>query len=258
MHERTKQVLTGVAVLAAAGGIAAGIAGAAGNGGARQGPGADERDNRLGRHGGPAEGPGDHRGTALTGAAKRRAVAAAQAKLPNGTVRGSYAAASPGVAGSKYVVAMTRSDGTPAIVVLDAGYDVLRVVDKRPFGHRGGPPPAQLTGDTAAKARSAARAAVPSGTVRGAFAAPPGTGAAYAVIVEGAGSGDTIVLLDKDFNVVRRITDRERDRARDRGRRGPGHPGPEGAHPGPAGGAAPEQDESGTTTSPSSSGTSAA
>lgn len=80
--------------------------------------------------------------------------------------------------------------------------------------HFGGPPgrpfprPEELTGDTADKAKAAALDAVPGGTVRHAFKAPdggPDGDVAYVVMVEKSDHSPVLVLLDKDFKLVRTL-----------------------------------------------------
>jgi uncharacterized membrane protein YkoI len=63
----------------------------------------------------------------------------------------------------------------------------------------------ELTGDTLAKAKAAAEAAVPGGTVWRASTEDPdeNTGAAYEVHVTKADGSEVEVLLDSDFNVVK-------------------------------------------------------
>lgn len=94
-----------------------------------------------------------------------------------------------------------------------------------PGGHRF-PPPEQLTGGDADKAKAAAIGAVPGGTVRQSFKAPdggPDGNVAYVVMVSKGDGSPVLVLLDKDFKVVKTL---------DRPPRGP-HGGPEGPHGGP-------------------------
>jgi uncharacterized membrane protein YkoI len=300
MHEKTRKVLTGVAALAAAGGVSAGIATAAkqerkdgprhaaeqaltgdarskaeaaaleavpggkvlrseedGDGVARYEVHMTDADGKPvdvyldadfnvvdKREGGPRPGGrgfGDHRGgpghhgTPLTGDAKDKAEAAAKTELPDATIRESFEGAPPFVENGKYVVQVEKADGSPAAVVLDADFKVLEVLDGPPRGGPGGPggpgmhaPPAALTGDTADKAKDAATAAVPNATVRAAFAAPEGKadGAAYVVLMERANGRHVMVLLDKDFKVLRKITEPRFGR----------HGGPRGGEPGPGAG----------------------
>jgi uncharacterized membrane protein YkoI len=294
MHEKTRHIVTGVAALAAAGGITAGIAGAAKESGATKampahGHGAPferrapetaltgeakdkaeaaavaavpggtvlrseedgdgvakyevhmtdadgkpvdvyldadfavtaKRAGRAGGHPGDRHGPGGHHGTPLTGDAADKAKAAALAELPGAEVLEASEEESPAVAGAKYEVHVIRKDGTPAEVLLDADFKVLKVLDRPAFGHRGGPggpggPPhaAQLTGDTAAKAKAAAEAAVPNGTARGSFAAGERApdNAKYAVIVAKQNGRPVIVLLDAEFTVVKKVSGPPRGR----------------------------------------------
>jgi hypothetical protein len=95
--------------------------------------------------------------------------------------------------------------------------------------HHFGPPgrmfprPEELTGEDADKAKAAALDAVPDGTVRHSFKAPdggPDGNVAYVVMVEKTDHAPALVLLDKDFKLVRTL-----DR--------PGGPG--GPHGGPGG-----------------------
>src|SRR3954471_21271815 len=72
--------------------------------------------------------------------------------------------------------------------------------------HRGAfAPPQELTGDDLAKAKAAGEGTVPGATLDHAFKAPdggPNGNVAYAVIMEASDGTHTLVLLDKDFNVV--------------------------------------------------------
>lgn len=154
-------------------------------------------------------GPGGPHGApeALTGDAKAKAEDAAKAAVPGGTVVRSQKG---GPDGAAYHVHMTDADGKDVVVRLDADFTVLDTVTPPDGGRHGfgppGGPPAALTGDTADKAKAAALAAVPGGTVRDAFAAPDGADAAYVVFVERSNGRPAIVLLDKDFAVVRTLT----------------------------------------------------
>jgi uncharacterized membrane protein YkoI len=291
MHEKTRHIVTGVAALAAAGGLTAGIAGAAKESGATKAKPADGRgapferrapetaltgeakdnaeaaalaavpggkvlrseedgdgvakyevhmtdadgkpvdvyldadfavtEKRAGRMGGHPGGPRGHHGTPLTGDAADKAKAAALAELPGAEVLEASEEESSEVAGAKYEVHVIRKDGTPAEVLLDADFKVLKVLDRPAFRHRGGPggpggPPhaAELTGDTAAKAKAAAEAAVPDGTARGSFAAGERApdNAKYAVIVTKQNGRPVIVLLDAEFKVVKKVSGPPRGR----------------------------------------------
>ncbi|MFL5846618.1 MAG: hypothetical protein ACJ762_18195 [Solirubrobacteraceae bacterium] len=310
MHETTRKVFTGVAALAAAGGITAGIAGAAKDDKTKQrdrfgdpagygygaprveqealtgetkdkaeaaalaavpggkvvrsekgGPDgaayhvhvtdADGKDllvlldadfkvtDKL--SGPPRGGPGGHRGPggpggpaqeALTGDAKAKAEAAATAAVPGGTIERSEKG---GQNGAAYHVHMSDKDGKHVVVLLDSDFKVTDTVTE-PEGGRGGMPrPEQLTGDTADKAKAAALAAVPNGTVRASFAAPDGSGAKYVVLVERKNGRPVMVLLDADFKLVKKVT-----RPPFGGHGRPGDPGPGG--PPRGAGYAPQQD----------------
>jgi hypothetical protein len=221
MHEKTKQVLTGVAALAAAGGITAGIAGAA-------------KDSR-GTRAAPADGRGgpyERRApeTALTGEAKDKAEAAALAAVPGGKVLRSE---EDGHGVAKYEVHMTDADGAPVDVYLDADFAVTEKRAGRPGGPHGGPghPPdaTPLTGDAKDKAEAAAKAAVANGTVRESFAAGDFApeGAKYVVLVARDNARPVVVLLDAEFKVIRKLSGPPR-----RGRHGFCHDGPRPGDPG--------------------------
>jgi hypothetical protein len=97
--------------------------------------------------------------------------------------------------------------------------------------HHFGPPgrpfarPAELTGADADSAKAAALDAVPGGTVRHSFKAPdggPDGNVAYVVMVEKSDGAPVLVLLDKDFKLVRTL---------DRPMHGPDGDGPHGGPP---------------------------
>lgn len=233
MNKITKRLLAGVGALAAAGAVTAGIAGAAKSGdedakgdGAATGRHGSDRGHHRGP-GGPG-GPGRHHGTPLTGDAAEKAKAAALEELPGAKILEVFAETEE-VEGARYEVHAIRKDGRPAEVILDAGFKVLETLDRGgpgPGGHRGPGGPGHgtpLTGEKAEKAREAALAAVPGGTVRGALEIPEGreADAAYVVFVARKSGRPVVVLLDGDFAVVRKLT------GPPRGGHGHGRGGPE-------------------------------
>jgi len=166
-----------------------------------------KRSMPMGAPGHPGMGGPPH-GAPLTGDAADKVRAAVLAALPGAKIMGLFAEEHPGADGAKYEAHVVKADGTPAEVVLDAGFKVLQTRDHHRFGRHGRfmGPPAQLTGEPADKAKAAALDAVPGGTVRAAFKAPPRSGAAYAVLVTRASAAPVLVLLDADFKVVRKLT----------------------------------------------------
>jgi hypothetical protein len=208
MHEKTRKVVTGVAALAAAGGITAGIAGAAKD---------PKRTSGRSEPGfGHGRGPGGPRfeQEALTGDAKIKAEDAAKAAVPGGTVE---RAEKGGPDGAAYHVHVTDADGKPVLVLLDADFKVTDRLTRPPegrrpgFGPHGGPPgfPQEaLTGDTRTQAEDAAKAAVPGSTVERAEKGGP-DGAAYHVHLSDADGKHVVVLLDADFKVLDKLTEPE-------------------------------------------------
>lgn len=172
--------------------------------------------------GGPGMGGPPH-GAPLTGDTAQKVRAAVLDALPGARIMGVFEEDRPDAQGAKYEAHVVKQDGTPAEVILDQDFKVLQTRDHRDLGpgRHGGPmmPPAQLSGDTADKARAAALAAVPGGSVRAAFDAPPQSGATYAVLVTRKGARPALVLLDGDFKVVKKLT--RPMFGRDRGHHGP-------------------------------------
>lgn len=156
-------------------------------------------------HRGPG-GRGDrHHGTPVTGEDADKAKAAILAELPGATVERIFGSDDAEAGSAAYHALVIREDGTPALVMLDEAFTVLSTSDAPPRGDRG-PRPEPLTGEDADKAKAAAEKAVEGGTAKAAFPAPPFADAAYAVMVTRSGGRPVMVLLDKDFAVLRTMT----------------------------------------------------
>ena len=231
MRETTRKAVTLVMAVAAAGAVGAGIADAAKKKHpAKKGTKAQKRASNGERHhfGGPP-GRAFPRPEELTGDDADKAKAAALDAVPGGTVRHSFKAPDGGPDGNvAYVVMVEKSDGSPALVLLDKDFKVVKTLDRPgPGGPGGGPdgPPnePELTGEGATKATAAAQDAVPGGTVWRVSKEDPAenTGAAYEAHVRKSDGSEVEVLLDSDFKVIK-------TQAFD-------HPGPPGGPGGPGG-----------------------
>ncbi len=167
-----------------------------------------------GHHGrGPGDG-GPNGEKALTGTDKAKA--AAVAALPGGTVK-RVSTDTDGANGAAFEAHVTKSDSSEVEVQLDKDCKVLTVNPGHGpgglghgFGGRGGPwgpgrhgGEAPLTGTDADKAKAAAVAAVPGGTVQGVSKEVDATnGAAFEAHVTKSDGSEVEVQLDKDFKVL--------------------------------------------------------
>lgn len=79
---------------------------------------------------------GHERPAPLAGDVKTQAEAAALAAVPEGTVKASHAARPGDESGAVYAVHVSKADGSEVVVLEDAAYAVLKVVD-RPARHEG-------------------------------------------------------------------------------------------------------------------------
>jgi hypothetical protein len=220
MRAHAKRAVVGLVAIAAIGGITVGIADAAKS---------TKHDGQKGHRAGRTFGP---RGTELTGDDATKAKDAALAAVPGGTVLRAWKVDPPGNTGVVYAVGVQKADGTRVGVLLDKDFKLVKVLAPHRFGGPGGPhggPPnePELTGDDATKAKDAAVAAVPGGTVLRAAKEDPAekTGAAYEVLVRKTDDSVVAVLLDGDFKVIKTVAGP--------GPGGPGMCGPGGMHGGP-------------------------
>jgi hypothetical protein len=253
MRETTRKALSGLMVLAAAGGITAGIADAAkskkDNHKSKK---AAKKSHRADRH--ARGGPDGHWRPApppeLTGDAADKAKAAALEAVPGGTVRHAFKAPDPARDPNvAYVVFVEKAPadgepyGAPVLVLLDKNFKLVKTLDRMPHGgpgdsHRGphgGPPnEPELTGDDADKAKAAALEAVPGGTAWRASREDPAedTGAAYEVHVRKADGSEVEVLLGEDFKVIKTVA---WDHPQGPPPGAPGGPPPGAGYPGPPG-----------------------
>jgi hypothetical protein len=155
--------------------------------------------------------------TALTGDTLKSATDAALAANAGAKVVAATTEDPAENTGAAYEVHITKADGTPATVLEDSAFKVLSTrTGERHGDHRGpggNPNEKALTGDTLAKAKAAAQAAVSGATVDFATAEDPAenTGAAYEVHAH-TSSGEVTILLDKSFKVVKTETHAGRHR----------------------------------------------
>jgi uncharacterized membrane protein YkoI len=146
--------------------------------------------------------------TALTGDTLSKVTAAAEAKVPDGTIDRVEADADGNAA---YEAHMTKADGTHVTVYVSAQFEVVSVETGGPGGpggHRGpggfgGPrgDETPLTGDTLSKATAAAQAKVPGATVVRAETDAEGN-AAYEVHMTKADGTPVTVYVNAQFEVV--------------------------------------------------------
>ena len=139
--------------------------------------------------------------TPLTGDDATKATAAAEAKVPGGTVIRVETDAD-GV----YEAHVRKSDGTEVVVKMDKKFAVTSVDaftggGRHGGGHGGGPGMGEtpLTGDDATKATAAAEAKVPGGTVIRVETDSDGT---YEAHVRKSDGTEVEVKMDKDFKVT--------------------------------------------------------
>jgi uncharacterized membrane protein YkoI len=148
--------------------------------------------------------------TALTGDTAAKVKAAAEAKVPGGTV---LRVEEGGPGGAAYHAHVRKSDGSEVVVLLNSSFAATSV-ETRParggpgdHGRRGPGGPGglghetALTGDTAAKVKAAAEAKVPGGTVLRVEQGGPG-GAAYHAHVRKADGTEVVVLVNSSFEAT--------------------------------------------------------
>jgi uncharacterized membrane protein YkoI len=157
--------------------------------------------------------------TPLTGDAADKAKAAALAAVPGATIDRIETDGD----GATYEVHLTRPDGTRATVKLDDAFKVTATEDDQRMGHGPGGPggrrsdETELTGDAADKARAAALAAVPGGTID--RLETDADGATYEAHMTKPDGTHVTVKLDDAF----KVTATEQDMGHGPG--GPGHHG---------------------------------
>jgi uncharacterized membrane protein YkoI len=141
--------------------------------------------------------------TPLTGDTAAKVRAAALAEVPGGTVDRLETDAQGHAA---YEAHMTKSDGNPVTVYINAQFEVVSTEEGRRRGHggRGGSRSDEtaLTGETAAKVRAAALAKAPGATVDRLETDGDGNAAYEAHMTTADGSRIT-VYVNKQFNVVK-------------------------------------------------------
>ena len=140
--------------------------------------------------------------TALTGDIAAKVRAAALAKVPGGTID---ELETDGQGNAAYEAHITKADGSRITVYVNKQFEVVSTEAGRDHGRggRGGRRSNEtaLSGDTAAKVRSAALAKAPGGTVERVETDGEGNAAYEAHITKADGSRMT-VYVDKQFNVV--------------------------------------------------------
>jgi Fe-S cluster assembly iron-binding protein IscA len=154
------------------------------------------------------------RETELTGDAKTKAEAAAQAANPGAKIWRSSTEDPSDPSGAAYEVHLTKSDGSEIEVLEDKDFKVISTQAGKHGRHggrggHGGPGggrgnETELTGDAKTKAEAAAVAANPGTTVERSSTEDPGdsSGAAYEVHLTKSDGSEIEVLEDKDFKVI--------------------------------------------------------
>jgi uncharacterized membrane protein YkoI len=148
--------------------------------------------------------------TALTGDTAAKVKAAAEAKVPGGTV---LRVEQGGPGGAAYHAHVRKADGSEVVVLVNSSFEATSV-ETRPArgggrgdhgrrgpGGRGRGSETALTGDTAAKVKAAAEAKMPGGTVERVEQGGPG-GAAYHAHVRKADGTEVVVLVNSSFEVT--------------------------------------------------------
>jgi uncharacterized membrane protein YkoI len=197
MQTTIRKTAVTVAALGAFGLGGAALAGAAGNGTASQDS-TSSQDRR---------GPHEQR-EALAAGVAAKVKAAALDKVPGATVLRTEAG---GPYGTAYHAHITRSDGTPAVVLVDKGFTATAVQadrgrgpgrrgDHGPHGGPGGGETA-LTGDTRTKVEAAAKAKLPNATILRSETNNDST-APYEAHVRKADGTEAEVLVNRSFEVV--------------------------------------------------------
>jgi predicted enzyme related to lactoylglutathione lyase len=152
--------------------------------------------------------------TQLTGDTADKVKAAAEAKVPGGTV---LRVEEGGPSGSAYHAHVRTSDGNEVVVLVNSSFEATSV-ETRPAGDRGGRDHGRrgpggrdgrggrgretaLTGDTAAKVKAAAEAKVPGGTVlrveNDADSSSP-----YEAHVRASDGSEVVVLVNSSFEAT--------------------------------------------------------
>ena len=150
--------------------------------------------------------PGPPQQTQLTGDTADKVTAAAEKKVPGGTVL-----RVEGNLDGTYHAHVRKSDGTEVVVEVNKDFEATGVQDfsgRRPGGGHGpggpggGPGAGEtpLTGDTADKVTAAAKDKVPGGTI---LRVETDSGpAAYEAHVRKSDGTEVVVLVNKDFDVT--------------------------------------------------------
>jgi uncharacterized membrane protein YkoI len=154
--------------------------------------------------------------TQLTGDTADKVKAAAEAKVPGGTV---LRVEEGGPSGSAYHAHVRKADGTEVVVLVNSSFEAT-AVQTRPAGGPGGPggrhghggpggrgghgdhkAETALTGDTAAKVKAAAEAKVPGGTVLR-VENDSDSSSPYEAHVRKADGTEVIVLVNSSFEAT--------------------------------------------------------
>ncbi|MEA2247317.1 MAG: hypothetical protein QOH46_1846 [Solirubrobacteraceae bacterium] len=200
MPQHTKKTVAALSALAALGLGGAALAGAADkNGSSSSSPSSTSSSGSSSRQGG---GAGE---TALTGDTAAKVKAAAEAKVPGGTVLRVETDN-----GGDYEAHVRKSDGTEVEVKVDKSFAVTAVENggggrgghggRDGHGPRGGGPgETPLTGDMAAKVKAAAEAKVPGGTD---LRVETDNGGDYEAHVRKSDGTEVEVKVDKSFAVT--------------------------------------------------------
>jgi uncharacterized membrane protein YkoI len=199
MLQQTKKTAAAVSLLAAFGLGGAALAGAAGKNSATNGSSSSSSSSQTNDDRGRGAGE-----TALTGDTADKVKAAAEAKVPGGTVLRVETDN-----GGVYEAHVRKSDGTEVEVKVDKSFNVTAVETghggpggRGGHGPGGGGPGAgetALTGDTADKVKAAAEAKVPGGTV---LRVETDNGGVYEAHVRKSDGTEVEVKVDKSFTVT--------------------------------------------------------
>jgi uncharacterized membrane protein YkoI len=206
MFETTKKTLVALGLIGAFGAGGAALAGAATKAKSSS-AGTSTTEQR------PAQ-------TQLTGDTAAKVKAAAEAKVPGGTV---LRVEEGGPSGSAYHAHVRKADGTEVVVLVNSSFEAT-AVQTRPAGGRGGPggrdhdgpggpggrghggpgghkQETALTGDTAAKVTAAAEAKVPGGTVLR-VENDSDSSSPYEAHVKKADGTEVVVLVNSSFEAT--------------------------------------------------------
>ena len=152
--------------------------------------------------------------TQLTGDTADNVKAAAEAKVPGGTV---LRVEEGGPSGSAYLAHVKKADGTEVVVLVNSSFEATSV-QTRPAGGPGGrghggrghggpggrgdhKAETALTGDTAAKVKAAAEAKVPGGTVLR-VENDSDSSSPYEAHVKKADGTEVVVLVNSSFEAT--------------------------------------------------------